>query len=50
MSSADTGTSLALVPGPGRGELDRILALVLDSVSSPHTRRAYERALHDFLR
>jgi site-specific recombinase XerD len=25
-------------------------ALVLDSVSSPHTRRAYERALTDFVR
>jgi hypothetical protein len=29
--------------------LDRIKALVLDSVNSPHSRRAYDRALSDFL-
>src|SRR5579871_5226321 len=30
-------------------DLDRIKGLVLDSVTSPHSRRAYDRALSDFL-
>jgi site-specific recombinase XerD len=30
-------------------DLDRIKALVLNSVTSPHSRRAYDRALSDFL-
>jgi len=34
-------------PDPATG-LARIKALVLDSVTSPHSRRAYDRALSDF--
>jgi site-specific recombinase XerD len=30
-------------------DLDRLKALVLDSVTSPHSRRAYDKALDDFL-
>lgn len=37
----------ALVPVPSN--LDHIKALVLDSVNSPHSRRAYDRGLTDFL-
>jgi site-specific recombinase XerC len=37
-----------LVPIPFQPDLDRIKALVLDSVPSPHSRRAYDRALTDF--
>lgn len=44
------GASLSLVPRPeSRGaDLGPILALVLDSVSSPHTKRQYGRSLLDF--
>src|ERR1700722_7196579 len=38
-----------LVRVPLHPDLDRIKALVLDSVPSPHSRRAYDRALTDFL-
>ena len=38
----------ALISGAG-SSVDSIVQLVLDSVSSVHTRRAYERALRDFL-
>ena len=38
----------ALIPSAG-SSVDSIVQLVLDSMSSVHTRRAYERALHDFL-
>jgi site-specific recombinase XerD len=37
-----------LVPAP-QPDLGRIKALVLDSVTSIHTRRAYDKALNDFL-
>jgi hypothetical protein len=41
----NTGTAVALqTPG-----LERIKALVLDSVRSDHSRRAFDRALSDFL-
>jgi hypothetical protein len=38
-----------LVPFPASPDFTRIKALVLDSVSSLHSRRAYDRALSDFL-
>jgi site-specific recombinase XerD len=38
-----------LVPCPPPPDFTRIKALVLDSVSSAHSRRAYDRALSDFL-
>src|SRR5215831_10885786 len=38
-----------LVPFPAPPDFTRIKALVLDSVSSVHSRRAYDRALSDFL-
>src|SRR5947208_1001090 len=38
-----------LVPVSFQPDMDRIKALVLDSVASPHSRRAYDRALSDFL-
>ena len=38
-----------LVPAPPRDDVfTRIKALVLDSVPSPHSRRAYNRALDDY--
>jgi site-specific recombinase XerD len=40
--------SLIPVPPPG-DDLARLKALVLDSVPSPHSRRAYGKALDDFL-
>jgi site-specific recombinase XerD len=40
-------TSLAAIPATA--PMDRIKALVLDSVSSLHSRRAYDKALTDFL-
>ena len=49
MSTAEVSAALAPLAGEGSGNFDRILALVLDSVSSEHTRRAYERVLTDFL-
>jgi site-specific recombinase XerD len=39
----------ALVPTTRQPDLGRIKALVLDSVTSVHTRRAYDKALNDFL-
>lgn len=50
MSTPDVSAALVPLAGEGSGSFDRILALVLDSVSSEHTRPAYERALSDFLR
>ena len=44
---ADSDTSLVPV-FPAGGEWVRLKALVLDSVNSPHSRRAYEKALDDF--
>jgi site-specific recombinase XerD len=38
-----------LVPFTPQPDLDRIKALVLDSVPSPHSRRAYDRSLNAFL-
>jgi site-specific recombinase XerD len=40
----------AIVISPGRDEWRRLKALVLDSVSSPHTRRVYNLALDEFIR
>jgi hypothetical protein len=40
--------SLFPVPLPG-DDLARLKALVLDSVTSPHSRRAYGQALNNFL-
>jgi site-specific recombinase XerD len=39
----------AIVISPGRDEWRRLKALVLDSVSSPHTRRVYNLALDEFI-
>jgi site-specific recombinase XerD len=44
----DLETALAPAPHP-TAERDRLRALVLDSVASPHSRRAYAKALDDFL-
>jgi hypothetical protein len=43
--------AVALVPlnSPPRSPLDRIKAIVLDSVPSEHTKRAYGQALDGFL-
>jgi site-specific recombinase XerD len=41
--------SKALVPSVPQLSLEPIKALVLDSVTSPHSRRAYDRALTDFM-
>jgi site-specific recombinase XerD len=38
-----------LIPVPPQPDFVRIKTLVLDSVTSPHSRRAYDRALTDFL-
>jgi site-specific recombinase XerD len=38
-----------LVPVSLKPDLDRIKSLVLDSVRSPHSRRAYDKSLSDFL-
>ena len=40
--------SRALVPVFAPTDRDRLKALVLDSVPSPHSRRAYEKSLDDF--
>src|ERR1700689_1996684 len=39
----------AIVASPRRDEWRRLKALVLDSVSSPHTRRVYNLALDEFI-
>ena len=39
----------AIVVAPGHDEWRRLKALVLDSVSSPHTRRVYNLALDEFI-
>jgi predicted phosphoadenosine phosphosulfate sulfurtransferase len=39
----------AIVVSPDRDEWRRLKALVLDSVSSPHTRRIYNFALDEFI-
>src|ERR1017187_2780952 len=41
--------SQELVPFRVQPDLNRIKALVLDSVTSPHSRRAYDKSLTDFL-
>ncbi len=47
------GSEIERVGGQGDANLERlrqeVVQLVLDSVDSPHTRRAYQRALDDFL-
>jgi hypothetical protein len=35
---------------PGRLTWEQVKALVLDSVTSPHSKRAYARAISDFAR
>jgi integrase len=45
-----TDAVVALVSPPAAGGLARIRGLVLDSVASVHSRRAYAKALDDFLR
>ena len=40
----------SIVVSPGRDEWRRLKGLVLDSVSSPHTRRVYNLALDEFIR
>lgn len=41
---------ILIVPSPGQGDgIEPIINLVLDSVASPHTKRAYNRALRDFI-
>jgi len=49
MSGSEQSTWAALVP-TGRPDFERLKTLVLDSLSSLHSRRAYGRALEDFLR
>lgn len=44
-----SATSRNLVPATPKLNLDRIKALVLDSVHSSHSRRAYDKSLSDFL-
>jgi site-specific recombinase XerC len=39
----------AIVVAPGHDEWRRLKALVLDRVSSPHTRRVYNLALDEFI-
>jgi len=41
--------NLEMVPATRQPDLRRIKALVLDSLESPHSRRAYDRGLTDFL-
>lgn len=48
MENDSTGDRLTRVPLP-RPTLDGLKALVLDSLSSPHSRRAYGQALDSFL-
>lgn len=43
-----TSNDLIVMPPP-RDALERIKALVLDAVPSPHSRRAYDKGLSDFL-
>jgi len=40
---------VSLVPAVATDDLARLKALVLDSVTSPNSRRAYDKALDDFL-
>lgn len=41
---------ILIIPSPGQADgMESIINLVLDSVASPHTKRAYRRALRDFI-
>ena len=39
-----------MIPAPAPKNLDRVLALVLDSVNSPESKRAYQRGIHAYQR
>jgi hypothetical protein len=47
-TDAEVAMTTALL-SPGAAAMERIKALVLDSMPFPERRRAYGRALHDFL-
>jgi hypothetical protein len=42
-------TLSALVSAPSSDHINRLKALVIDSVNSPESKRAYDRAITDFL-
>jgi site-specific recombinase XerD len=43
------GNTTALIPSPAADIIERLKTLVLDSVNSPESKRAYARAIEDFL-